>query len=227
MVFLVLMNLFGYHGARPDAKEALIFRKAWRRHEEAGRRTMAETMRNQSLGHFLPWVGSLCLGLVLALASSPGLAQAQTVAPQFQPSLVETVEQGYLAHRRGDYDQAIDIYTGIIRRRGLSVKERAVSYLLRGEAKRDKGELDEAVFDFTRALNQWPDYPQAIFFRGQVLARQGRLNEAFADLARAVELDPDRESYKTNLALLRKRMSVSGEVPEGSLGQVEIIPPPE
>jgi tetratricopeptide (TPR) repeat protein len=96
----------------------------------------------------------------------------------------------------------------------LSVKERAVSYLLRGEAQRDAGRLEEAVLDFTRALNQWPNYPQAIFFRGQVLARLDKLPEAYADLARAVELDPDRESYHTNLALLRKRMAGLGLAPD-------------
>lgn len=168
------------------------------------------------------------LGLALAILANAPAAQAQTLAPQLQqPSLVETVEKGYLAHRRGDYDEAITIYTGIIRRRGLSVKERAVSYLLRGEAKRDKGDLEEAVYDFTRALNQWPDYPQAIFFRGQVLARLDRLHEAFADLSRAVELDPDRESYQTNLALLRKRMDSDGVAPNPKAGPVSITPPVE
>jgi tetratricopeptide (TPR) repeat protein len=141
--------------------------------------------------------------------------------------LVETGARGYLAHRRGDYEQAIEIYTNIIRRRGLSVKERAVSYLLRGEAKRDKGDLEEAVYDFTRALNQWPDYPQAIFFRGQVLVKLNRLNEAFADLAKAVELDPDRESYQTNLALLKKRMQQDGLTPQEKPQQIQINPPLE
>jgi tetratricopeptide (TPR) repeat protein len=123
---------------------------------------------------------------------------------------VDTVEQGYLAHRRGDFDQAIAIFTSIIRRRGLTIKERAVTYLLRGESKRDKGNLDEAVNDFTRAINQWPNYPQAIFFRGQALANLGRFSEALADLTRAVELDPARESYKTTLELLKVKMEKAG-----------------
>jgi tetratricopeptide (TPR) repeat protein len=170
----------------------------------------------------------MSLALALEILFGPYESPAQTVVPQLQqPSLVETVEKGYLAHRRGDYDQAIEIYTSIIRRRGLSVKERAVSYLLRGEAKRDKGDLEEAVYDFTRALNQWLDYPQAFFFRGQVLAKLGRLNEAFADLAKAVELDPDRESYQTNLALLKKRMSIEGFTQDESTGPVTITPPLE
>jgi tetratricopeptide (TPR) repeat protein len=141
------------------------------------------------------------------LASLAGIATAQ--APP-APSVVDVVEQGYLAHRRGDYDQAIEIFTSIIRRRGLTIKERAVSYLLRGEAKREKGDLAEAVHDFTRAINQWPNYPQAIFFRGQTLVNLNRYPEALADLTRAVELDPNRESYKTSLELLKVKMSKAG-----------------
>ncbi|MDR1298582.1 MAG: hypothetical protein LBO05_14755 [Deltaproteobacteria bacterium] len=176
---------------------------------------------------------SLVLRLVLAVLSgcvfilAPSSPAPAQTAPLQTPNLVVSVEQGYLAHRRGDYDKAIEIYTAIVRRRGLSVKERAVSYLLRGEAKRDKGELVEAVYDFTRALNQWPNYPQAIFFRGQVLVMLDRLNEAFADLNRAAELDPDRESYQTNLALLRKRMALAGLMADEDAEPMSITPPEE
>jgi tetratricopeptide (TPR) repeat protein len=148
----------------------------------------------------------LTLGFFLLNSGAPPLL-AQT---QGQPDVIETVEKGYLAHRRGDYDEAIDIYTSIIRRRGLMAKQRAVSYLLRGEAKREKGQLEEAIYDFTRALNQWNNYPQAIFFRGQTLAQLNKLPEALIDFTRAAELDPGRESYVTGLALHKKRMQAEG-----------------
>ncbi|MDR1576749.1 MAG: tetratricopeptide repeat protein [Deltaproteobacteria bacterium] len=152
---------------------------------------------------------ALLIALIFAtLVYFPDPVWTQTPSPS--PSLVDIVEQGYLAHRRGDFDQAIDIFTSIIRRRGLTIKERAVTYLLRGEAKREKGDLEEAVNDFTRAINQWPNYPQAIFFRGQSLANLGRFSEALADLTRAVELDPNREAYKTTLELLRVKMEKAG-----------------
>jgi tetratricopeptide (TPR) repeat protein len=160
-------------------------------------------------------------GLFL-LAPEVSMAQQQGHA-----EILETVESGYLAHRRGDYDQAVEIYTAIIRRRGLTPKQRAVSYLLRGEAKRDKGELDEAVYDFTRALNQWQNYPQAIFFRGQALAMLNRLPEALIDYTRAVELDPDRESYRTSLSLLKKRMQDEGMSTEVASSTLEIRIPQE
>jgi tetratricopeptide (TPR) repeat protein len=155
-----------------------------------------------------------------------GFPEDSRAQQQGHGEILETVESGYLAHRRGDYDQAVEIYTAIIRRRGLTPKQRAVSYLLRGEAKRDKGELEEAVYDFTRALNQWQNYPQAVFFRGQALAMLNRLPEALVDQTRAVELDPDRESYRTSLSLLKKRMQeeglsteVTGPAPEMQIPQ--------
>jgi tetratricopeptide (TPR) repeat protein len=139
---------------------------------------------------------------------SPNISLAQQFAEGSE--LLKTIESGYLAHRRGDYDNAISIYTSVTKHRGLTTRQRAVAYLLRGEAKRDKGDYLEAVYDFTRALNQWPNYPQAVFFRGQALALLNRQEEALMDLTRAVELDPLRESYNTNLLLLKKKMQSEG-----------------
>jgi tetratricopeptide (TPR) repeat protein len=157
---------------------------------------------------FVSKTAAVAVALLIALSLFPeGFLLAQQGEP---PNLLKTVESGYLAHRRGDYDEAISIYTSVIRRRGLSTKQRAVTYLLRGEAKRDKGDRLEAVYDFTRALHQWPNYPQAVFFRGQVLAMLDRQQEALMDLSRAVELDPTRESYNTSLLLHKKKMQAAG-----------------
>jgi tetratricopeptide (TPR) repeat protein len=125
------------------------------------------------------------------------------------------VEAAYLAHRKGDFKTAIDGYTSIIRRRGLTRRERSVSYLLRGEARRGAGQLDEAILDFTRALRQWPGYPSAHYFRGRIYEKQNKLNEAYADLAMAVQLDPARESYQTSLSLLKLRLREAGLLSDG------------
>jgi tetratricopeptide (TPR) repeat protein len=153
------------------------------------------------------FIAVFLVGLFLFLGILPDFVLAQT---QVQANIMEIVERGYLAQRRGEFDSAIEIYTNIIQRRGLTAKQRAVTYLLRGEAKREKGSLEEAIYDFTRALNQWQNYPQAIFFRGQALVQLNRLPEALIDLTRAVELDPDRESYHTSLSILKKKMQAEG-----------------
>lgn len=154
----------------------------------------------------------------LSWTAAPPAAGQPEESPGSAP--IALVEEAYLAHRKGNYQAAIDGYTRIIQRRGLTRRERAISYLLRGEAKRDASRLDEALADFTRALRQWPGYPQAHYFRGRVYEQQGKLVEAYADLAKATSLDPDREAYTTGLTLLKKRMSETGVA-------VRPGPPPE
>jgi len=152
--------------------------------------------------------------------ASPGEGEVNPSAPGMTGSTGGTipimlVEAAYLAHRKGDFKTAIDGYTSIIRRRGLTRRERSVSYLLRGEARRDAGQLDEAILDFTRALRQWPGYPSAHYFRGRIYEKQNKLNEAYADLAMAVQLDPARESYQTSLSLLKLRLREAGLLSDG------------
>jgi tetratricopeptide (TPR) repeat protein len=50
---------------------------------------------------------------------------------------------------------------------------------------------DEAIADFTRAIELDPDYAWAIGSRGQVHQAMRRHDEAIADFTRAIELDPD------------------------------------
>ncbi len=151
--------------------------------------------------------------LALALLSAPPLAAQGDSAIMAGTTPIALVEEAYLAHRRGNYDKAIEGYTQIIQRRGLTRRERAISYLLRGEAKRDAKKPDEAILDFTRAIGQWQLYPQAYYFRGRVFESQGKLMEAYADVYKASQLEPGREAYETTLALLRKRMKDEGLTP--------------
>lgn len=158
--------------------------------------------------------------LMLMLASV-----SARVEPTGAATPTALVEEAYLAHRKGDFEKAIEAYTNVIQKRSLSQRELAISFLLRGEARRDAGQLDEAVLDFTRALRQWPGYAQAHFFRGRIYERQGKLTEAYADIGRALELDPLRDSYKTALGVLSKRMGESGLKPPAG-GPPKPVEPP-
>ena len=166
------------------------------------------------------------------LAAPPGEVEVDLSAPGMTGSSPGTtpiilVEAAYLAHRKGNFQEAINGYTSIIRRRGLTRRERAVTYLLRGEARRDSGQLDEAILDFTRALRQWPGYPAAHFFRGRIYERQNHLNEAYADLAMAAQLDPAREAYQISLSLLKLRLKDAGLLNDGPPPRPQEPPLPE
>lgn len=172
---------------------------------------------------FFFWATIISVSILLASSAS---LPAQTAPPETAGTTpIALVEEAYLAHRRGNYAEAIEDYTKIIQRRGLTRRERAISYLLRGEARRDNKDLDEAILDFTRALKQWPGYPQAHFFRGRVYESQGKLMEAYADIYRATQLEPGREAYDTNLALLRRRMAEEGLTPPPDEDPLEPVSP--
>jgi len=175
------------------------------------------------------FVKSAIAGLVLltALGGPTPAWPAETETPGTTP--IAMVEEAYVAHRKGNYDAAIKAYTKIIQRRGLTRRERAISYLLRGEARRDAKQLNEALLDFTRALRQWPGYPQAHYFRGRVYEQQGKLVEAYADIAKAAQLDPLREAYETSLTVLKKRMQEAGVSIQSAAGLEPVSPalPPE
>ena len=169
----------------------------------------------------------ICLAILSASAGSAQAQPAEAETPGTTP--IALVEEAYVAHRKGNYDAAIKGYTKIIQRRGLTRRERAISYLLRGEAKRDAKQLNEALLDFTRALRQWPGYPQAHYFRGRVYEQQGKFVEAYADIAKAGQLDPLREAYETSLTVLKKRMQEAGVPIQSAAGLEPVSPslPPE
>ena len=56
---------------------------------------------------------------------------------------------------------------------------------------------DEALTDFTRAIELDPDYKLAIANRGLTYRLMERYDEALTDFTRAIELDPD---YKWAIA---------------------------
>ncbi|MBI3951753.1 MAG: tetratricopeptide repeat protein [Acidobacteria bacterium] len=66
----------------------------------------------------------------------------------------------------------------------------AVSYLERGNAWQAKGDLDQAIADYTIALTFDPHCAIAYYNRGQVRIIQGVLDKALEDFSRAIELDP-------------------------------------
>lgn len=165
------------------------------------------------------------LALFMLAAANAPKAGAQTQEAISGTTPIALVEEAYLAHRRGNYNDAIEEYTKIIQRRGLTRRERAIAYLLRGEARRDARDPDDAIVDFTRALRQWPGYPQAHYFRGRVYESQGKLMEAYADVYKAAQLEPGREAYDTTLALLRQRMEKEGLTPPSENDPLEPVSP--
>jgi tetratricopeptide (TPR) repeat protein len=58
-------------------------------------------------------------------------------------------------------------------------------------------ETDEALSAVTQALDQRPDFPDALELRGTIYLGAGQPEQAFADLTRAVQLEPESASARS------------------------------
>lgn len=98
--------------------------------------------------------------------------------------------QGVSALLRGQYDKAIESYSEALEDRNLSDPRRANIFNDRGVAKWRLGKVREAVEDFNKAIELFPDFAVVYNNRGNALIDLGRLGEAVADFDRAITIAP-------------------------------------
>ena len=94
-----------------------------------------------------------------------------------------------------DYQKAVKHFTNAIDNaiqldEGLAVAYdgRGSTYLSIGELGNSKSELEKAIADFTEAIKQKSDYPDAYNNRGRAYFAKGELENAIADFSRAIKL---------------------------------------
>jgi tetratricopeptide (TPR) repeat protein len=72
----------------------------------------------------------------------------------------------------------------------------AADYVSRGYARQDKGDLEGAIADFTKAIEVDPRYANAYYNRGIARQAKGDHDGAIVDYTKAIEIDPrDAKAY--------------------------------
>src|SRR5205085_9849106 len=74
----------------------------------------------------------------------------------------------------------------------------------RGASKREQGDLDGALAEFTKALQLDPNHVLSLTNRGEIYRRKGDLTAAITDLAKAVELDARNANVWCQLGAVRQ-----------------------
>lgn len=74
-------------------------------------------------------------------------------------------------------------------------------YFDKGVALTDKGQFDQAILEYRKALDVDPDYPQAHNNIALILKRQGKPDAAIWHLAQALRVDPDYADAHNNWGL--------------------------
>jgi cytochrome c-type biogenesis protein CcmH/NrfG len=76
-------------------------------------------------------------------------------------------------------------------------------YVRRGRDFAAQGKLDDAIFQFRKALQKDPKYGEAYLRLGQLLKKRNMTGEAFYSLSRAVEFMPASQSQEAKVELGR------------------------
>lgn len=75
----------------------------------------------------------------------------------------------------------------------------ALERLEQGDIYRDQGQWDEAIAEYSEAIELDPDYAQAYNNRGWIYRTKTEYDNAIADFNKAIELDPSNHTTHTNL----------------------------
>jgi tetratricopeptide (TPR) repeat protein len=141
----------------------------------------------------------MCMGRGL-LAALLGLAlSAGGVVAQSESALLR-VREGGAALVRGNTDQAIAIYTEALDDKTLTNDRRATILNDRGVAYSRHQQPREAIEDFNRAVQLYPEYAAVYNNRGNVLLALGAVKEAIKDFDRALVLAPGYAAAFSNRA---------------------------
>jgi tetratricopeptide (TPR) repeat protein len=127
--------------------------------------------------------------IALALLASP-LAAEDT-----QPA-----REAGAALARGQLDQAVALYTTALQDKSLANERRAVLLTDRGVAYARLQSPREAIEDFNRAIQLYPEYAAIYNNRGNVLLGIGAVREAMKDFDRALMLAPGYAAAFSNRA---------------------------
>jgi tetratricopeptide (TPR) repeat protein len=137
----------------------------------------------------------LCAALVISTVAlkaeafdAPGAKKPAAGAPTTAPASGEAEKiynEARKAYGSADYNKVIELTTKAIAADAKSAK----SYALRGKAKKDMGDVDNAIADATKAIQIDSKLGEAYAIRAQVNEIMGEIKKAEADYAEACKND--------------------------------------
>ena len=89
-----------------------------------------------------------------------------------------------------DKNASITACTQILQAPSETVSDRAIAYYIRGGTYQTRGDSDNAVADYTKAIEANSQYADAYVGRGIVYQAKGDSDRAIADYTKAIEINP-------------------------------------
>ncbi len=162
----------------------------------------------------------------LTLAAETGQAQ-ETAAPPAAPSDASAVagnEDGAQQLVRGNAEQAVAAYTNALKDTGLANDRRATVLNDRAVAYARLGRSKEALADYNKAVELFPEYPAAYNNRGNLLLSLGQPKEAVKDFDRSILLAPSYAAAYSNRANARLVLGQPNDALTDFTKAIELMP---
>jgi lipoprotein NlpI len=103
---------------------------------------------------------------------------------------LDDANAGLIAAQRGEYDEAIRLFSAALASGDLSPGNTIIAHHNRGNTYQDKGDYARAIAEYNVAIRLNPAYSEAYFSRGRARFSLGDYASAVTDFATSVKLDP-------------------------------------
>lgn len=138
------------------------------------------------------------------------LVRDRDTSPNTREEAERLKTEGNQLMKNDQYADALRLYS-----RAIALDPtNAVYFCNRAAAHFKLNDHEAAVADCTAALALQPDYSKAHGRLGLAFAAMDRHREARAAFARAAALEPDNETYRSNVALAEERLASTGNQPD-------------
>jgi|GEM_PF-6827441 len=128
-----------------------------------------------------------------------------------EPSLAVAYERlGQLYTRKEMLEEALLVYrnaSGLYRK----TDKKAQMYFQLGNLRHDRGELEEAISEYRRAVEMEPEMALAYTRLGRMYSKKGFFEKAEKEHKKALELDPKLAEAHKNLGLCYDKQGLSGQ----------------
>ena len=134
-----------------------------------------------------------------AVLAAPGLSLSGS-----EEMLFALGQQRFKAKR---YNEAIACFSSVIDAEKISDKNKAAAYGWRGIVRSAKGEYEDAVVDFDKAIELNRNDPSLWFNRSTAFVAQGLFDKAHKSVTKAISLDQKNYSYYYSRGTIRTKLN--------------------
>jgi len=155
----------------------------------------------------------------LLTKACPDKMTAQESSEEEKEKAQKLKNEGNQFMKEKKYQEAIDKYT-----EAINVTESAVYYCNRAAAYTSMENYEEALQDCKKAISFDPEYSKAYSRMGLIYSKINLFAESENCYEKALKLEPDNDSYKKNIQIVKDKLTEQAANPMAAMGGMPGMP---